>query len=91
MKRCILCFAIILIAGCAATEPVQNIIRDKQFDRYKTTLDQLESDYLKKTITYAEYLEKKKIVEEQYQKQIDGRREILQDPGAQKSVSEMAP
>jgi hypothetical protein len=92
MKRFTLGAAILIFAGCsAATEPVGNMIRDKQFDQYKTTLDQLESDYLQKTITYAQYLEKKKAVEDEYQGKIDGRRELIQNHNEPKSAAEMAP
>ena len=91
MKRFILAAAIIFAAGCSTVNPMDDIIRDKQFDQYRSDLDQLESQYLQKQITYAEYLDKKKIVEETYQKEIDDRRQSIQSMNGSVAPGEMAP
>lgn len=91
MKRYAMVVALIFIVGCTAAEPVENIIRDKEFTSYRETLDQLESDYLQKKISYADYLEKKKNVENNYQQQIDSRRELIRNHNEPKPVIEMAP
>ena len=91
MKRYLWVVGLFFIIGCTASEPVQNIIRDKEFASYSETLDQLESDYLQKKISYADYLEKKKNVENNYQQQIDSRRELIRNQNDPRSVIEMAP
>lgn len=91
MKCFILASAIMFAAGCATVDPMDDIIRDKQFHEYKSDLDQLESQYLQKQITYAEYLDKKKIVEETYQKEIDDRRQSIQSMNEPVAPGEMAP
>ena len=91
MKRYLGIFSLLLIVGCSAADPVKNIIRDKEFATYSETLDQLESDYVQKKITYAEYLEKKQKVEDNYQQQIDSRRDIIQNHNEPKPATEMAP
>lgn len=79
MKHFIMWVGILIAAGCTTESPMTHIIRDKEFSQYQSTLDQLESEYLRKEISYADYLEKKKYVENSYQKQVDTRRTTIQD------------
>ena len=89
MKRFIICAGLLILAGCASEGPVKNIIRDQQFADYQGTLDQLEHEYLHKKISYADYLEKKKRVEEQYQRQVETRREMIENAAPDRAGTEM--
>ncbi len=91
MKKFIICAGILFIAGCATQEPIKNIIRDQQFSGYKAELDQLEKDYLKKDITYAEYLKEKKRVEDEYQQKIDDRQNLIENQNPSGSGIGMVP
>lgn len=91
MKRIIFCVSLLIVSGCASQEPIRNILRDQQFSSYKEHLDQLERDYLQKKITYAEYLDQKKRVEEEYQKEIDDRRDLIQNQRPSAAPNEMLP
>lgn len=91
MKKFIFCFCLVFVLGCAVQGPIKNIITDQQFAGYKAELEQLEKDYLHKKITYAQYLQEKKRVEEGYQKKIDARRDLIQNQNTPNPVSEMVP
>lgn len=79
MKFAIMFVVVLALAGCTHDNPVQHLIQDQEFAGYKETLDQLEKDYLRKRITYADYLQKKQQVDEEYQKQIETRRHQLEN------------
>ncbi len=91
MKRLMVSCVVLFIVGCAAPGPIKNIIRDEQFSGYKMQLEQLEKDYLQKKISYVQYLEDKKRIEEDYQKQIDGRRDLIQNQNTPSAATEMVP
>ncbi|MCB9756824.1 MAG: hypothetical protein H6753_00190 [Candidatus Omnitrophica bacterium] len=91
MKLFLIGIGFLFILGCSAQTPLKNIIRDRQFSEYNSTLEQLESDYLQKKISYAQYLEQKNRVEEDYQQKIDTRRNLIQNQNAPSAVSEMLP
>ena len=52
-------------------------MQDAHFADYQEKLDALESDYLKKKITYADYLQKKKEIDEKYNKEVQERRNVV--------------
>ncbi len=76
----------VLLVGCAykgqqaletyIDEP-ETILRDPHFTNYQEASDHLESEYLKKTITYAEYVEKKKELDDKYAKEVHERDSIV--------------
>ena len=81
MKQFMTLLLITVLAGCAykgknlqqyLNEP-QSLIRDPHFEGYKNSRDEVESLYLKKKITYAEYLEKVKQMDEVYAKEVQER------------------
>lgn len=80
MKRIALSF-LFLFAGCAAyeQEPIKTIMADPHFSKYQEEADALESSYLKKEITYADYLAQKKELDEKYNKEVKEREDILHD------------
>lgn len=91
MKRFIVGVLLLCVCGCAAEGKVSNIIRDQHFTEYKQTLDDLERDYLRKKISYADYLEQKKQVEEGYEKQISSRRDVVENQDPAPAALETAP
>ena len=78
----ILIFSLLLM-GCSVGKEklefyVDNpnmLIEDPHFKGYEESLNQLESEYLSKKITYAEYLKKKKELDDQYDKEVQQRNE----------------
>lgn len=91
MQYVLICVGLLLITGCSASMPLNNIIQDQQFKQYQSALEQVESDYLRKKITYVQYLEQKNRIETDYQRQIDSRRTMIQNQNAPSAVSEMLP
>lgn len=92
MKRFIVvCAAAVLLCGCSAHDKVRNIIRDQEFADYQKELDNLEKDYLHKRMSYADYLEKKQQVEENYEQQISSRRDAIENIKPAPATGEMAP
>ena len=85
MRRIIVGLAALFLVGCSTvqekietyTDEPENFVKDPHFDVYKTNLDVLESRYLKKEITYAEYLEKKKELDGKYNKEVQERTEKI--------------
>ena len=86
MKRNFLFFLILAgLTGCSVgqekletyLENPGTIIKDPHFAQYQQNLDSLESEYLAKKITYAEYLERKKELDEKYTKEVKERNEII--------------
>ena len=73
------------LTGCSAgQEKIQTylenpgkLLEDPHFAEYQKNLDALESRYLAKEITYAEYLEQKKGLDEKYTKEVKDREEII--------------
>ena len=76
----LLCFCLVLfLAGCTTvgTEEVKNIVTDPHFAGYQRNMDELESFYLKGEINYADYLKKKKQMEDEYNKEVKQRENII--------------
>ena len=69
------------LTGCAIyeEEPIKSIVADPHFSKYQEEMDTLESSYLGKEISYADYLAKKKELDEKYNKEVKEREDILHD------------
>ena len=76
---------LLLVVGCSykgqnletyVDEP-QTILRDPHFANYQEARDHLESEYLQKKMTYGEYLEKKKELDDKYTKEVQKRDAII--------------
>lgn len=52
-------------------------LKDPHFTEYKENRDELESAYLNKEITYAEYVKQKEELDERYDAQVKERNKIL--------------
>ena len=78
-------FLVLVLAGCTykGQDPntyldnPQTIIQDPHFTRYKEERDDLEHRYLQKAITFAEYTEKMKELDDKYSKEVQERDAII--------------
>jgi hypothetical protein len=82
MRKEFLLVCMIFLGGCAESlETYVNnpseIVRDPHFKQYEQSLAGLESDYLNKKITYVEYVEKKKQMDDQYTQEVEERNDII--------------
>ena len=73
------------LSGCAEriesiVDDPGTILQDPGFAGYQQRLDALESQYLRKEMTYAEYLERKKAIDESYEQEIRKQKETLENP-----------
>lgn len=85
-KKMILLFLVSVLAGCTyagerelsdyINEPA-TIVKDPHFANYKEKLDAIEKEYLEKKITYAQYLEQKTALDDQYTKEVKERDEKI--------------
>jgi len=76
MRKILLLFFVVAIAGgisCTYLENPETLIRDPHFAEYKQSRDDLEREYLQKKITYAEYLEQRRQLDEIYTKEVQER------------------
>lgn len=85
-KKMILLFLVSVLAGCTyagerelsdyISEP-STIVKDPHFANYKEKLDGIEKEYLEKKITYAQYLEQKTALDNQYTREVKERDEKI--------------
>ena len=87
MKNAVWLILFMALAGCTYEgkplssyfEDPGSLIIDPHFEEYQKSLDDLESEYLQKKITYAEYTEKKKELDEKYTKEVKERNEAIHE------------
>ena len=84
MKRIVLAYLVLLTAGCSSGVEhlktfIQDPLRDPHYAEYQQKTADLESIYLGRKITYAEYIERKKGLDDQYEKEIKERNEKIQE------------
>lgn len=86
MKKAILLFLMLILTGCTfiREEMLENYsygpvgwIKDPHFAHYKKDCEALESQYLKENISYADYLEKKKVLDDKYDLEVQERNAII--------------
>ena len=77
MKKSLVLLCALMIFGCSYgqeyLENPKSFIRDPHFTEYKKNRDDLERSYLRKEITYAEYIEQKDKMDEKYSKEVQER------------------
>src|SRR3990167_8981090 len=82
MRKIFMFFILISLIGCTekirsyVDEP-QTLLRDPHFAEYNEKAKALERTYLDGSITYAVYLEKKKELDEQYEKEVKSRESAM--------------
>lgn len=78
MKKGIILFFIFVFAGCSyGGEQLKTWIEDPHYMDYRQNRDELESSYLKGEITYAEYLESKKQMDDDYDREVREREQKI--------------
>jgi hypothetical protein len=85
MKRAVALVLVCIAAGCAYQgktigeylEDPKTIIQDPHYMEYRSKRDQIEADYLNKKITYSDYLNAIKELDQNYTKEVYERNEII--------------
>lgn len=79
MKRLIVLLGLLVVMGCTYEQEYRegSFLRDPHFTAYKNNRDALESSYLKKEITYAEYIEQRDHLDDQYAKEVQKRTAVI--------------
>ena len=81
IKKSLLLFCVLALAGCSYgqnyLENPETLIRDPHFADYKDKRDNLERQYLRKEITYVEYIEGKDRLDEKYDREVQARTDII--------------
>ena len=85
MKNIFIVLALLFLAGCAERleslmDDPGTILQDPGFANYQQKLDDLEKLYLDKKITYAEYLERKKKIDDDYAQETQEQKNSLENP-----------
>ena len=86
MKNIVLFCLIFVLVGCTYkgekistyVDDPKTIFQDPLSVKHQKALDELERKYLRKDITYAEYIESKKKMEEDYVKEVQAREAIIE-------------
>ena len=73
MNKMMLGIMLVLAAGCSYLDEPEKILKDQHYVAYQEKLSTLEIFYLKNEMTYAQYLEKKKEIDDMYGKQVKDR------------------
>jgi hypothetical protein len=80
-KKFFLFLTVLALCGCSYgqdyLEDPGSLIRDPHFAAYQEKRDDLELRYLRKEITYAEYVEEKDALDQTYDKEIQERNEKI--------------
>ena len=81
MKKIIGFSLILLLAGCSSydVEKVESFVKDPHFAQHQQALDDLEHRYLQKQISYSDYQQKKKELEDNYDKEVKIREEKIHE------------
>ena len=85
LKKMIYVVLALGLVGCSHSfesyvENPTDIIMDPHFGDYQQKASDLESDYLNKKMTYVEYLQKKKDLDNGYSKEVKERENIISNP-----------
>lgn len=90
MRKWLLLFLVIIFSGCnsSPTQQLKTFISDPHYAQYQEKLDDLERQQLSGAISYAEYLERKRQLDQDYTKEVQKREQIIhgQQPGTADEV-----
>ena len=80
MKRWVGVILVLFLAGCTfGVEDMGTLMKDPHYTQHQQALDDLEHAYLKKQISYSEYQQKKKELEDQYTAEVKIREEKIHE------------
>ncbi len=78
MSRVIMLVLIVALCGCSyGGDQFKSLVADPHFAQYKEKLDDLEHNRLAGTISYSEYVEKKKELDDTYAKEVEERENVI--------------
>ncbi|OGX37099.1 MAG: hypothetical protein A3C36_01060 [Omnitrophica WOR_2 bacterium RIFCSPHIGHO2_02_FULL_52_10] len=81
MNKILVLMCALMLSGCAYgrdyLENPEKFIRDPHFTEYKNKRDALESSYLRKEITYAEYIEQRDRLDDKYDQEVQKRTSVI--------------
>ncbi len=86
MKKYLFLFCIFALIGCnyggegfqSYLEDPRSLIKDPHYKHYKEKRDSLESAYLNKEISYVDYTERMKTLDNAYTVEVENRRKIIE-------------
>ncbi len=77
-RKFFMAFVLITLIGCHYfPDDFERLMRDPHYTRYQQQLNELESSYLKGSLSYADYLEKKKQIDDTYTQEVQEREQII--------------
>lgn len=80
MKKMMLALMVVAVVGCAyGGDQIRTWIEDPHYIEYQNKLTALERSYLSGEIAYAEYLEQKRDIDNQYTWEVQKREEIFKE------------
>lgn len=87
MKKIIVLFLAVVVMGCAYEgqkiseyfKSPKTFIRDPHFVKYRDQRNALESEYLQKKISYAEYIQQRDALDENYAKDVQERDQKIEE------------
>lgn len=80
MRKYFVAVALLFCLGCSAgMERMETLMKDPHYQKHQQALDDLEHVYLQKQISYAEYDEKKKELEDTYAKEVQQREQKIHE------------
>ena len=80
MKRLAGLILILFLTGCSfGVQDMETLVKDPHYAQHQQALDDLEHAYLKKEISYTEYQQKKKELEDKYVAEVKIREEKIHE------------
>ncbi len=87
MKKMIVLFLAVIVTGCAYQgqkvreyfKSPKAFIQDPHFVKYREQRNALESQYLQKKISYAEYIQQRDALDENYEKDVQERDQKIEE------------
>ena len=84
IKKFLVIICALMLFGCSYgneyLENPESFIRDPHFTEYKNNRDELESSYLRKEITYAEYIQQRDKLDDKYTEEVQKRNSVIMPP-----------
>ena len=80
MKRIGALLLVLFLSGCSfGVQDMESLVKDPHYAQHQQAIDDLEHAYLKKQISYSEYQQKKKELEDKYTAEVKIREEKIHE------------